>query len=77
MTSGDTVFEASSMAVTHSLSGRGPRRLYASTSDDGYEAGLAGSNANSHESYLYDLVVHNETSPFDPAKTYDVVIKEH
>lgn len=77
MTSGDTVFEAVGIAVVHNMTGRGPRRLYASTSDDGYEVGLTGFNTSSHESYLYDLVVHNETSPFDVAKTYDVVIKEH
>jgi hypothetical protein len=77
MTSGDVVFEATNMNVLHNLSGRGPRRPYASTSDDGYEAGLAGSNGLSHESYIYDIVVHNETSPFDVTKTYDVIIKEH
>lgn len=77
MASGDIVFQANGMEVTHSMSGRGPRRKFTTDSGDGYEAGLTGSNTSSHASFLYDLVVYGETSPFDPAKTYDVLVKEH
>jgi hypothetical protein len=77
MASGDTVFQATGMEVAHSMSGKGPRRKFTTASSDGYEAGLQGQNSNSHDSFMYDLVVYGETSPFDPAKTYDVTIKEH
>lgn len=77
MVSGDIVFLAVDMEVSHSMSGYGPRRKFVTNSSDGYEVGLHGINATSHGSFLYDLVVYDETSPFDSSKTYDVVIKEH
>lgn len=77
MASGDIVFQANGMEVTHSMSGRGPRRKFVTASSDGYEAAMQGTNTLSHECYLHDLVVYSETSPFDPSKTYDVIIKEH
>lgn len=77
MASGDTVFQANAMTITHNMSGHGPRRKFVTSGGTGYEVGMLGTNSAAHECYLYDLVVYDENSPFDPMKSYDVIIKEH
>jgi hypothetical protein len=79
MASGDIVFQADDLSVNGALQGKRPAGIAVNMShSDGWRLGLGGGAAGGE--VLADLVFVKSTPPtfpFDPAKTYDVIIKEH
>lgn len=84
MTSGDIVFEADDLGVRLNLSGSKPfhdtgfRTAY--SANDGWRVAFGGSvTGGSIElaDLFFGATSGTPSSPFDSAKTYDVIIKEH
>ena len=80
MASGDTVFEADAVTVFKNVAGKGAGLTSISGAGNGYRVGLGGTISGAEVSINDLVVVANSgsiSSPFDPTKTYDVIIKEH
>jgi hypothetical protein len=81
MASGDTVFEADNMTVFKHVEGKNAGLPeITSTLGNGYRVSMGVGLSPTGEMVIRDLIVMGATpsaSPFDPTKTYDVIIKEH